>query len=110
MMLILLIMFHVNQFPKILKCIPFFGVDTINIDFGGFLMKDYRLYDMSDFFGFRLCNSNRIGSYETVAEAKAAAAKYYLECDGECDIFICKRNPATGTFLAIDAEEFEFDV
>ena len=67
-------------------------------------MKNYRLYDMYDYFGIKLSKNNRIGEYETVGEARSAADKYELDCDGECDIFICKRNPDTGTFLAIDAE------
>lgn len=67
-------------------------------------MKNYRLYDMYDYFGITLSKNNRIGEYRTIEEARAAATEYERDCDGECHIFICKRNPQTGTFLAIDAK------
>lgn len=73
-------------------------------------MKDYRLYDMYDYYGIRLSKENRIGEFKTVEEAQAAAAEYDLDCDGECYIYICKRNSETRTFLAIDAEPFEYNV
>ena len=73
-------------------------------------MDNYRLYDMYDYIGIRVGKNNRIGKYETVEEARSAAIKCDMECDGECCIYICKRNPETGTFLAIDAEPLHYDV
>ena len=73
-------------------------------------MKNYRLYDMYDYYGIRLSKDNRIGEYETIEEAQSAAAEYDRDCDGECCIFICKRNPETGKFFAINAELLEYDV
>ena len=73
-------------------------------------MKNYRLYDMYYYFGIHLSKDNRIGAYETIEEARAAAIEYDKECDSECSIFICKRNPETGTFLADDAEPLDYDV
>ena len=73
-------------------------------------MKNYRLYDMYDHFGIWLSKDNRIGTYETIEEARAAAIEYDMDCDGECCIYICKRNPETGTFLAIDAEQLQYEV
>lgn len=72
-------------------------------------MKNIRLYDMYDFWGIHLGADNRIGSYETMEEAKRAAARYDWDCGGECDIYVCLRNPETGTFLAIDAMRMVYD-
>lgn len=73
-------------------------------------MKDIRLYDMYDYMGIRLSKKNRIGEYSTMEEAREAAAEYDRDCEGECAIFVCRRNPETGTFLCIDAEPMEYDV
>lgn len=73
-------------------------------------MKNYRLYDMYDYCAIRLSKNNRIGEFETVEEARVAAVEYDMDCDGECSIYICKRNPETGTFLAIDAEPLDYEV
>lgn len=73
-------------------------------------MKNIRLYDMYDYMGITLRKSNRIGEYSTMAEAREGAAEYDRDCDGECAIYVCKRNPETGTFLAIDAEPMDYDV
>jgi hypothetical protein len=70
----------------------------------------YRLYDMYDYVGIHLTKSNRIGEYATLEEARAGAVEYDLNCDGECSIYICKRNPETGTFLCLDAEPMDYDV
>lgn len=69
-------------------------------------MKNIRLYDLYDYFGVVLNKNTRIAECKTINEARKAAAKYYMDCDGECNIWICKRNPETKTFLSIDAEEF----
>lgn len=71
-------------------------------------MKKFRIYDMYEYIGRHLSKENRIGEYDTIEEARAAAVKYDRECDGECDIYICQRNPETGTFLAIDAEPLAY--
>ena len=73
-------------------------------------MKNFRLYDMYDFYGVHLSKNNRIGEYDTIAEAQAAAAEYDLSCDGECCVWICQRNPETNTFLAIDAEPMVYEL
>ncbi len=70
----------------------------------------YRIYDMYDYFGVRLTKQNRIGEYNTLEECRKAAAEYYWDCGGECDIWVCQRNPETDTFVALDAEPLEYDV
>lgn len=57
-----------------------------------------------------MSKENRIGEYDTITEAQRAAIAYARECDGECDIYICQRNPETSTFLAIDAERMVYDI
>lgn len=71
-------------------------------------MKNYRLYDLCEVYGIVLNKNTRIGEYETLEECERAAIEHERDCDGECEIWICKRNPQTGTFLAIDAEHFDY--
>lgn len=71
-------------------------------------MKNYRLYDMYDCYGIQLSKNNRIGEYDSFEEARSGATEYDRDCDGECAIYICKRNPETGTFLCIDAEPMDY--
>ena len=71
-------------------------------------MKKYRLYDLYDYFGLTISKENRIGEYNTREEATQAASLYDKECDGECDIYICKYNPEAKKFLAIDAEPLNY--